>query len=336
MDFALKLPLAFGVQDISKSAIDETSLPNTVLTRQAADRFIDMVVDTTTLMKEVRVERVNKAKGQINKLDLAEIVTEGAQTTSRVTTHVPSEKQITYDTEKYRSAFDLKSDFLEDNPEGTAVRDRLLAMFTKRIGNDIEIAAIQGDDDLTVGDDQSQENNLLGVNDGFSKILRENVPNAQQIDANGKAASADLYFVMKSAIPAKYRILKPNYAFITPSGPSDEWAYEWAQRGTTTADQVLATGLRPGPWGIPMLECYYMPEDLTFGSAGTDGCEIWLTPLKNLVYFVQRDITIEFDRQPRNDAWEVTIHFRVDFEVEDPDLVVIAKNVSMSGDAYTR
>jgi hypothetical protein len=54
-----------------------------------------------------------------------------------------------------------------------------------------------------------------------------------------------------------------------------------------------------------------------------------------LIYFVQRDITIEWDRQPRQDMWEVTIHFRCDFEVENVDLVVIAKNVSMSGADYT-
>jgi hypothetical protein len=84
-----------------------------------------------------------------------------------------------------------------------------------------------------------------------------------------------------------------------------------------------------------MLEVPLMPEDLSYGTAGTDGSEIWLTPFKNLLYFVQRDITIEFDRVPRNDMWEVTIHFRVDFEVENEDLVVIAQNVAMSGSDYT-
>jgi|GEM_PF-4196638 len=93
--------------------------------------------------------------------------------------------------------------------------------------------------------------------------------------------------------------------------------------------------MAPGPWGSPMLEVPLMPEDLTWGTAGTSGCQIWYTPPKNLMYFIQRDITIEFERKPRQDCWEVTIHFRVDFEVENPALVVIAKNVDLVGADYT-
>lgn len=329
----LKLPLK---QLMQKSAIDSTSLPNSVLNRQQSDRFIDMVVDQTVLMKNVRVVRVNVAKGEVNKLDLGQIVTEGAHTTSRATTHAPTERVMTYDTEKYRSAFDLKTDFLEDNLEKAGIRDTILGMFTKRIAMDVEMAAIQGDDALSTGDTQSAENNLLGVNDGFQKILEAEVPAGQQIDAAGLAPTMQLYYDMKRAVPNKFRVVKPDYVWITPPGPSDAWMLEWANRGngSVISDAALATGRRPGPWGTDMLEVPLMPEDLTFGTAGTDGCSIWYTPVKNLVYFIQRDITIEWDRRPRNDVWEATIHFRIDVEVEDPDMVVIAKNVSLSGTPY--
>ena len=118
-------------------------------------------------------------------------------------------------------------------------------------------------------------------------------------------------------------------------GPADKWTLDWSDRETGGGDVALSRGTVPGPWGIPMLEVPLMPEDLSYGTSGTDGSEIWLTPLKNLVYFVQREITIEFDRKPRQDVWEVTIHFRVDFEVENPDLVCMAQNVAMSGSDYS-
>lgn len=333
MTIDVKLPL--GRIMASKTAIDNTSLPNSVLNREQADRFIDLLVDETVLMKRIRVVRTSRNKGEINKLDLGTISTEGAHTTSRATTYVPTERVVTYDCEKYRSAFDLKTDFMEDNIEGSAIRDTLLGMFTKRIAIDTEVAAIEGDDDLATGDGQSAENNLLGVNDGFSKILRAQVPSGQQIDAAGAAPSKKLYYDMKRAIPSRYRAAKPQYTWITPSGPFDKWKLDWSDRETSGGDTALAEASVPGPWGIPMLEVPLMPEDMSFGTTGTDGSEIWLTPLKNLIYFVQRDITIEFDRKPRQDCWEVTIHFRVDFEVENPDLVIIAKNVSMSGNDYT-
>lgn len=334
----LKLPLK---QIMAKSAIDSTSLPNSVLNRAQSDRFIDLVVDETVLLKVARVEKVNHQKGEINKLDLGEIVTEGAHTTSKASTRTPSERIVVWDTEKYRSAFDLKTDFTEDNIERSGIRDRLLSMFTKRIAIDTEIAAIESDDSITTGDAQDLENNLLGVNDGFSKILLATVPAGQQIDAAGAAPSKRLYYDMKRVVPSRYRAAKPNYMWIVPSGPADKFSLDRSDRETKGGDEALdfnnlKSRRQKGEWGIPMLEVPLMPEDLTYGTLGaTDGSQIWLTPPKNLIYFIQRELTIEWDRQPRQDMWEATIHFRADFQVENPDLVVLAKNVAMSGSDYT-
>jgi len=332
MDVSIKMPLE---EMISKSAIDESSLPNSVLNRQQADRFIDLMVDYSTLLKKVRVVRVNHNKGDINKLDLGSIVTEGAHTTSKATTRNPTERIVTYDNEKYRSAFDLKTDFMEDNLEKAGIRDTLLSMFTKQIAIDTEMAAIEGDDSLDVGDAQTDSNNLLGVNDGWQKILEARVPAAQQIDAAGTAPSKKLYFDMKRQVPARYRTAKPNYVWVLPSGPADKQMLDWSDRETARGDEALSGGTQPPIWGSSWLEVPLMPEDLSWGTSGTDGSSIWYTPLDNLIYFVQRDITIEFDRVPRNDMWEITVHFRVDFEVENEDLVVIATNVAMSGNDYT-
>lgn len=319
----------------SKGAIDTTSLPNSVLNRQQADRFIDLVIDYSVFLKRIRTRRVDHSKGEINKLNLGSIVTEGASSTSKATTRLPSESVVPYDMEKYRSAFDIKTDFLEDNIEKADVRDKVLDMFTKRIAIDTEMAAIEGDDSLSTGDAQTDENNLLGVNDGFRQILLDNVPAGQQIDAAGAAPSKALYYDMRRKIPARFRVARPSYVLVAGSGPVDKWMLDWSDRATEGGDQVLATGLKPGPFGTPLLEVPLMPEDLTFGTAGTDGTDIWLSPLDNFIYFIQRDITIEFERKPRNDAWEATIHFRVDFQVEDPNMVVLAKNCSLSGTDYT-
>jgi hypothetical protein len=327
----LKLPLEKIMR--SKAAIDESSLPNSVLNREQADRFIDLVINESVLLSKVRTVRTDRNKGEINKLDLGTIVTEGAHSTASATTRVPTESVVTYDCEKYRSAFDLKTDFMEDNLERAGIRDTLLNMFSKRIAIDTELAAIEGDDSKTVGDAESAENNLLGVNDGWAKILSDNVPAANVLDAGDTAPSKKLYYDLKRKIPSRFRVAKPNYVWLAPSGAHDKWMLDWSDRATIGGDSVLARGMTPGPWGIPMLEVPLMPEDGTEG-ASNDSFEIWLTPLDNLLYFVQRDITIEFDRQPRADVWEVTIHFRVDFEIENPDMVVRGHDLSLSQSDY--
>lgn len=334
MTIDIKLPLQ---ELISKSAVDSNSLPNSVMTRQQANMFIDLLVDESVLLKNIRVERVDHNKGEVNKLDLATIVTQGAHTTGKASTHTPTESVMTYDCVKYRSAFDLKTDFTEDNLEGSAIRDKLLNMFSKRMAIDTEMASIEGDDDLPVGDNETAENNLLGVNDGFSKILRAEVAAGRKIDANGKAPTKQLYYDMRRAVPARYRVARPEYRWIVPSGPADKWGLDWSDRETQGGDRALTSELTdmPGPWGNRMLEVPLMPEDLTYGTAGTAGSEIWYTPLANLVFFIQRDITIEWERKPRQDMWEATIHYRCDFEVENPDLVVLAQNVDLTGADYT-
>lgn len=330
--YDLKLPLK---ELIEKSAVDSTSLPNSVLNRQQSDRFIDLVIDASVLLKRVRVEKVNHNKGERNKLNLGSIVTEGAHTTSKATTHVPQESVMTYDTVKYRSAFDLKTDFIEDNLEKNAIRDKLLGMFSKRMAMDMEIAFIESDDSLNTGDGQTIDNNLLGVNNGINKILDAEVPAAQQIDAAGAAPSKLLYYAMKRAIPARFRVAKPDYRWIVPSGPYDKHMLDWSDRETAGGDTALADGTKPGPWGTSMIEVPLMPEDLSWGTAGTDGSYIFLTPLANFVLFIQREVTIEWERKPRQDMWECTLHYRADWEIEDPLMVVLAKGVALSGSDYT-
>jgi hypothetical protein len=299
-------------------------------------------------VKSIRRVRVDHPKGEINKLDLGSIVTEGANNVSTATTNVPTESTVKYDMEKYRSAFDLKTDFLEDNIQGASVRDLVLDMFSKRIAIDTELASLRGDQTLNVGDGQSAANNLYGTNDGFLTILTANVPAAQQIDCNDTDPSVKLFYDMKRAIPTKYRVATPNYVFLVSPGTHDKYMYDQQRFHTSgTAAQGFAGAFNsevaveaqngryrgPGPWGIPLFEVPLMPEDL---GAGTDETKIILTPLDNLVYFIQRDITIEFDRRPRTDSFECTIHFRVDFQVEQPDMCVVANEVGVGkGTDYT-
>lgn len=340
-ELRLTLPLD---QLVSKAAIDDTTLPNSVLNRQQANRFIDLVVDQSVLLKRVRNVRIDYPKGEINKLDLGNIVTEGANTVSTASTSVPTESTVQYDTEKYRSAFDLKTDFLEDNIEGGGARDTILNMFSKRIAIDMEMASIEGDQSLTVGDGQTASNNLLGANDGFMRILDSNVPAANIIACGGNDPSLKLYYDMKRAIPTAYRVAKPSYVWLVSPGTFDKWVYD-AQRSHGAATGAAFTsspaagaqggnsGFGVGPWGIPIVEVPLMPEDL---NAGSDETQIWLTPLSNLIYFMQRSITIEFDRRPRTDSWEVTIHTRCDFQVENCDMVVMADALGVgSGTDYS-
>lgn len=321
--------------------IDTSEVSNSILSRQQADAFIDLVVDESQLLKDIRIARIDHPSGEINKLDIGDVVSEDVNATG-TSTFKPSATKVNYDTTKVRSAFDLTSDFLEDNLEGESVRDKILNMFSKRIAIDLEILSLEGDDSITQNASTSRKNRLLAANDGFEQILQDNVAAGQQIDAEGASASIDLYYTMKNAIPTRYRVAKPSYRWILNSRTWDKWNYDLTQLGSeaaTTATAEYREKMGGGkPLGIPMKEVPLMPDDLSYTAGSvdyTDGSSIWLSPLMNLIYFIQRDITIEWDRVPREDKWEVTVHTRVDFQVENSDMVVIAENVGVDGSDYS-
>jgi HK97 family phage major capsid protein len=322
-------------QLMSKAVVDESSLPSSILNRQQADRFIDLVIDFSVLLKAIRNVRVDHPKGEINKLNLGSIVTEGASATTTPRLRVPSESTVEYDMIKYRSAFDLTTDFTEDNIQGNTIRDLLIEMFTKRIAVDLEITALEGDSSISTGDGETDENNLLGVNDGLIKLLVAGVPAGQQLDFAGAASSKKGFHALKRLIPSRFRVARPDYRWIVGASVWDKHELDTSNRATSNqGDAALVGQGNTAPFGVPLFEVPLMPEDLAIGTAVTDGTKIILSPLKNLIWYIQRDITIEWDRQPRSDSWEVTIHTRVDTQVEDANMVVLGNNVSEAGTDY--
>lgn len=228
-----------------------------------------------------------------------------------MSTYAPTASTVNYDTKKVRSCFDLTSDFTEDNIEGTAVRDKLLEMFTKRIAIDLEILALEGDENVA-GTTTTRADRLVQANDGFYDIMMKTptspptaqagVPDAQQIDAEGTAASYKLYYNLKKLIPTRYRVAKPDYRWLVSPRTYDKWVYDLTVLDGDVGDgpaykndvQARAREMGGGgsPVGIKMVEVPLLPEDLSYDEAATDGTWIACTPLQNLIMFIQRDITI--------------------------------------------
>lgn len=88
---------------VQKAAGDEADISNTtqangLLNRQQAETFLDLVHDYSRLLKKVREVRRNHPSGEINRLDLDQIVTEGAGAgTTAFLTSAPSPDTVDYD-----------------------------------------------------------------------------------------------------------------------------------------------------------------------------------------------------------------------------------------------
>jgi hypothetical protein len=60
-----------------------------------------------------------------------------------------------------------------------------------------------------------------------------------------------------------------------------------------------------------------------------DGADALLTPDYNFIYGIQRDITIEPDRQAKLRATDFVITMRIDFQVENPEMTGLLKNLKV-------
>lgn len=316
-------------------AISPNSLPNSVMPPEVAKQFIDETVDLSVLVKRVRVLKVDACSGRIPKLNLIGPVTHGASAKSCPTSTPLDEKTLFYELVKYRSYFEIETDFINCNIEKEAVVNTVENMFKNGIANDSETAAISGDSGLTIGDDASDINNLLGVNDGWMKKLCACLPECNILDAAGASPSAALYFQAKNRIPMKFRKLQNQYRWIASPDVSDHWAYYWTGRDTSGGDSALATGDAPGPLGVKFLPVPLFPNCIPYGSTGDPVSHILLTPPENLIYIIGRQLKMERVREAKCDLDYFVMHWSADYLVEDPNKVVIIKNVNLCGSAYT-
>lgn len=322
-------------EKISKAAFSTSSMPAGSIKRQDADRFINLVVDESTLLKNIRVMRVDAPSGSFSKLNISGPVTRVAtEGTDPSDTRKPTNTVVSYAVAKTISCLDITGEAVEDNPEGDSGRTTILDAMVSQIGNDMENLAIEGDSSISGVTDPEL---LLKANDGYIKLTASGT-GAHQTDATGLAPSVELLQEMMGDLPTKYRKDKSKLRWIMSENTALMLSAQLANTGNANAyrgalaDMALQDGGLPKIHGVSALVVPLMPEDLTIdGTAGSTGAVIWLTDPNNLIYVVQRDINVEWDRRPRIDTDQCTITMRTDFVVENTDAVVRATNVNLSG-----
>jgi len=307
------------------SKITTTDLDNGgLMLPEQFERFVDLTVDQSVLLKMVRVERRSKPKGEIDKLNIGQPVTESAaENTDTGNVYNPTFSKVEYAVKKVRSAFDLSTEALSENIEGAAFRETLMNSFAKRIATDLELLAIQGDT-TTYAADGTALGRLLKRLDGW--YVQTN-SGCHYVDAKGQPVSKDLFSKMIKALPVKYRQAYGDLRFFCSPTVYQDFVDTLSDRATALGDTALSGASPVTVYGIPLVPVPMIPETL-----GTDSNQtfVWLTFPKNFVMVVFREITVHWEFRPRKDAWENTTYTQVDFLIEDKDAIVRANNVGLA------
>lgn len=335
------------IQDMLMKATDGKSLDTSdlstygALNREQQEEFVNLVQDESVLLDEVRQEMVNNKKGSISKLSMDTPATaqaqvsgssEGSDVSGLMAEASASFSDVTYDILKNGSYMDITREIGEESIEGSwnDFEEKLMSAWSTRIGNDLEIQAIQGNSSITADVDAIEQ--LLNYNDGWLKIANDS---GNVIDWDGDAFTTDVFSEAMRALPSKYQSSMDNYNFYGSFNLEQEIRDYWEDRGTPLGDAIANGQENLTPRGVPFMRVPKWPDNNYFlqtdyDDSGSDSrTHVLLANPQNLVYVVYREMRNYLTFQERTDSFEGTFYSYTDYMIEEPNAVVLVKNIAV-------
>lgn len=281
-------------QDILRKAFETGDFPSGVglLNPEQQDMFVVLLKRHNVLLSLARSVRMTQGVSDIDKLHVSEPITRSAaENTMSPTPTKPKTNKVTLVTKKLISNWDITTETLQENIEKRNFESTLMNSLVQRIGVDVEMLAIQGDEagTLVAGSPVSE---LLINNDGwYKKSLSSHV-----LDLGGASISRSVFREMLRMMPKQYRN-DPELRFIMSDSTFIDWQDLLAggnafatDAGAVGADSIAAAAFSGSgnginaPYGRRVIRAPLIPDDLPISVplaasyAYADG--IQLTPYK--------------------------------------------------------
>ena len=321
---------------------NSTSNNNGLLYPEQASRFIDYMWDATVLTKAARTIRMKSDTVDIDKVNVGQRILRAAtQAKPRDFTGQTSAdpiynaeayfSKVSLTTKKLRLDWELSSETLEDNIEGTDLEDHIARMMATQAGNDIE--------DLLLAGDTTSSDPLLQAFNGFSALARAG---ANVVNAYNGGLGMPVFNQAIKALPRRYKQRRNQLRFFTSSNLVQDYLYNLAVntnstnfgtpfdiasgviRGDVAANDGGPGTVTPFAFGIPVINVPLMPETTSVG-------ELHLTFPNNFIVGIKRDITVYRTFQPKKDTIEYTLYIRVGCAIENLDAHVVVTNIGVGG-----
>jgi len=336
--------------ELLQKVIDTTDLGNSkddnrgLLYPEQSNRFIDYMWDATVLTKAARTIRMKSDTVEIDKVNVGQrILRSASQAVPRNYTTGDSGapimnadayfSKVSLTTKKLRLDWELSSETLEDNIEGTDLEDHIARMMATQAGNDVE--------DLLLSGDTTSSDALLQAFDGFSKLAKVG---GNVVNAYGNGLELGVFNQAIKALPRRYKQRRNQLRFFTSSNLVQDYLFNLAKntgaqnlgtpfdissgviRGDVAANDGAGGVMTPFAFGIPVVNVPLLPETTTTG-------ELHLTFPQNFIVGIKRDITVYRTFIPKKDSIEYTLYIRVGCAIENLDAHVVVHNIGIGGTA---
>ena len=275
------------------------------LNPEQSNRFIIMMMDQPTIIKDVRVVRMNSPIRKIDKIGFGSRILRAAPASGSYLPDADRSKpdlgQVTLTTKEVIAEVHLPYDVLEDNIERGNLNSTIMSLIAERASVDCEEWILLADTAI-VGDA------FLALGDGALKLAVDHV-----IDSTAApvGVSKALFKAGIRQLPDKYFRVPSDLRFYISPAVATEWIDEWADRETAEGDAKMRMGGTSPAYGVPMNPSALMPDD-----------KYLLTFPKNMIWGIQRQIQVETDKDIRARTYIIVLTMRMDFKFEETDAVV--------------
>jgi len=292
---------------------------------EQANNFIRILMQDTAVLDDVRLINMSKPKMYVNKLSLDTRALrvanqglissplsgeEGPRALARADRTKITTSKVELDTYEVIAEVNLPYEVLEDNIEGgsidnTRFQQTVLEQLAERVRIDIE--------DVLLNGDTASLDPFLAERDGVIKQVASNI-----VNNGGAALDAVTFNELIQALPDKFKRVANRYKFYVSHNKRLQYMMQIAQRQTGLGDSVLVggDGTNFAPFGTPLVGAASMPADKA----------LYIDPM-NILFGVQRNMRMEFDRDTRERVLIIVFTMRFDFKLEQEDMAVKAINI---------
>ena len=295
---------------------------------EQAARFVRKLIKEPTILADVRTVEMRSPQMQINKVQFGSRIMRPAPSTgtalsasdrASVTT-----EQVLLTTFELIAEVRLPYDVLEDQIErvgtlgqhmdagGSALsggfRDTVVDLIAERAALDLEELAVNGD--------TASADTYLALNDGF---LTETETNGNIADIAGAKISKEAFKIGMQVLPTQYHRALAQMRHYVSVNQNIEYRDSLANRATGVGDSFVQGQQNPTPFGVPMSQVQTLPEDKG----------LFTNPM-NLLMGIQRQVSMEFDKDIRTREYIIVLTTRLDFQVEEAEAAVVYNDIGLA------
>ncbi len=296
-------------------ALSDLSSGGGVLVPEQAESFMRLMIKPTVIMRMATVTPMKAPKKQIPKTRFgSRVMRQGAENTALPVADrsKPDFSYVELDSKLLKGQVNLSDEQLEDNIEGQAFKNTILALLGEAVGRDVEELILQGD---TLSADL-----YLATLDGVLKQATSNV-----VDAAGAFTTKQLWRDMLLAMPSEFSRDQTSFVFFTSRNSAIYYGDTVANRATVLGDGSLSKETVQSYQGINVVPVPIMPENLSPGSR----TNALLTHPKNIHVGIWREIRLATDYDVESGTLKIVATLRMDVKYEHEPAVVKGINIAV-------